>query len=135
MKYLLDANLLCEPTKPQSVEKAVEWLQANVLECVTDVIVIGEIWRGIDKLPAGRKRTSLENWFDGLRARVYCLDWDFDTAVVWGGLINDVQRAGFTVGIKDTMIAATAKHHGLTVATRNVEDFNRCGVPVINPYG
>ena len=63
-----------------------------------------------------------------------CLDWSLDVAVVWGGVINDVQRAGFTVGIKDTMIAASAKHHGLTVVTRNVADFTNCGVPVINPF-
>jgi len=42
--------------------------------------------------------------------------------------------ARFTVGIKDTMIAATAKHYGLTVATRNEDDFKRCGVPVVNPF-
>jgi hypothetical protein len=64
-------------------------------------------------------------WFAGLRSRVHCLDWTLDAAIVWGGVINDVQRAGFTVGIKDTMIAASAKHHGLTVATRNVADFAR----------
>ena len=53
MKYLVDANLLCEPTKPQSVQKAVDWLQANVLECVTDAVVMGEIWHGIRKMPEG----------------------------------------------------------------------------------
>lgn len=75
MKYLLDANLLCEPTKPQRVQKAVDWLQANVVECVTDAVVMGEIWQGIDKLPAGLKRVNLEAWFVGLRSRVHCLDW------------------------------------------------------------
>ena len=134
MKYLVDANLLCEPTKPQCNQKAVEWLQANATECVADAVVMGEIWRGIEKLPAGRRRTNLEAWFAGLRSRVHCLDWTLDVAVVWGGLINEIQRSGFTVGIRDTMIAASAKHHGLTVATRNVEDFRRCGVDVVNPF-
>jgi predicted nucleic acid-binding protein len=45
-----------------------------------------------------------------------------------------VKRSGFTVGIMDTMIAATAKLHVLTIATRNVDDFSRCGVPLINPF-
>lgn len=134
MKYLLDANLLCEPTKAQRVQKAVNWLQANVVECVTDAVVMGEIWQGIDKLPAGLKRVNLEAWFVGLRSRVHCLDWTLDVAIVWGALINEIRRSGFTVGIKDTMIAASAKHHGLTVATRNLEDYTRCGVPVINPF-
>ena len=134
MKYLRDANLLCEPTKPQRVQKAVDWLQANVVDCVTDPVVMGEIWQGIDKLPAGRKRTNLEAWFLGLRSRVHCLDWTLDVAVVWGALLNEIRGSGYTVGIKDTMIAASAKHRGLIVATRNVDDFTRCGVPVINPF-
>ncbi len=134
MKYLLDANLLCEPTKAQCVQKAVDWLQANVVECVTDAVVMGEIWQGIGKLPAGRKRVNLEAWFVGLRSRVHCLDWTLDVAIVWGALINEIRRSRFTAGIKDTMIAASAKHYGLTVATRTVEDFARCGIPVINPF-
>lgn len=134
MRYLVDANLLCEPTKPQCAQPAVEWLRANAVECVTDVVVIGEIWRGIDRMPAGRRRTNLEAWFGGLQGRVLCLDWTFEVALVWGRLINQIHQSGFTVGVRDTMIAASAKHHGLTVATRNVDDFLRCGVPVINPY-
>ena len=54
--------------------------------------------------------------------------------MVWGPLVNQVKASGFTIGIKDTMIAATAKLHGLTVVTRNVDDFTRCGVPVVNPF-
>lgn len=134
MKFLIDANLLCEPTKPQCNQKAVDWLQENVVECVTDAVVIGEIWRGIDRLDEGRRKANLETWFVGLTSRVGCLDWTHEVAVVWGGLINEIQKSGFTVGIRDTMIAASAKHHGLTVATRNVDDFRRCGVPVINPF-
>ena len=134
MKYLVDANLLCEPTKPQCVQKAVDWFQAKVVECVTDAVVMGELWQGIEKLPVGRKRANLETWFAGLRSRVHCLDWSLDTGIVWGSLINEVRQSGFTVGIKDIMIAASAKHHGLTVATRNVDDFTRCGVAVFNPF-
>ena len=85
MKYLIDANLLCEPTKPQSVQKAVDWLQANVLECVTDAVVMGEVWHGIRKMPEGHRRTNLESWFMGLRSRVFCLDWTLDVAIVSGG--------------------------------------------------
>ena len=63
-----------------------------------------------------------------------CLPWTDETAIAWAGLHQDIRRSGFTVGIKDTMIAASAKIHGLTVATRNVNDFARCGVPVLNPF-
>ena len=109
-------------------------LKEVAVESVTDAVVNGEIWRGIDRLEAGRRKANLELWFAGFRSRVGCLDWTREVAVIWGGLINEIQKAGFTVGIRDTMIAASAKHHGLTVATRNVDDFKRCGVPVINPF-
>ncbi|MEQ1749285.1 MAG: hypothetical protein ABL974_07670 [Prosthecobacter sp.] len=46
----------------------------------------------------------------------------------------EVTQNGFTIPAEDSMIAATAKHHQLTVATRNVDDFTRCGVPVVNPF-
>jgi predicted nucleic acid-binding protein len=134
MKFLVDANLLCEPTKAKPVDRAVDWFQNHVLECVTDAVVMGEVWQGIGHLAEGKRRSNLETWFDGLRSRVHCLDWSLDVAIVWGDLVNEVRRTGFTVGIKDTMIAATARYDGLTVATRNVVDFQRCGVPVINPF-
>ena len=134
MKYLVDANLLCEPTKLQSVQKAVDWLQANVQECVTDAVVMGEIWHGIRKMPEGQRRANLEVWFGGLRSRAFCLDWTLDVALVWGALLSEIRDSGFTVEIKDTMIAASARYHGLTVATRNVLDFVHCGVEVINPF-
>ncbi len=100
MKFLVDANLLCEPTKLQRNQKAVDWFQDNVVDCVTDAVVIGEIWRGIDRLHVGRRRANLEAWFAGLRSRVCCLDWTREVAIVWGGLINEIQRAGFSVGIR-----------------------------------
>jgi predicted nucleic acid-binding protein len=134
MTFLADSNIICEQTKSQASPKALEWLKAHSDEVVIDAVVLGEIWDGIAALPDGRKRRDLEGWFARLRRSTECLPWTADTAVVWGGLRQDVRRRGFTVAIKDTMIAATAKLHGLTVATRNVDDFTRCGVPVVNPF-
>ena len=134
MTYLADANPICEQTKSHASELAVRWLDDHETDIVIDAVVLGEVWDGIVGLPDGRKKRDLEGWFARLRQSVICLPWTSDTAVVWGNLKQEVRRRGFTVGIKDTMIAATAKHHGLTVATRNVSDFRRCGVPVINPF-
>lgn len=134
MTYLADANVLSEPTKPQSVQRVGDWLEANGSEIAVDAVVMGEIWRGVDALPSGRKKESLVEWFGELQRSVHCIAWTIETAIVWGELVNAVKKAGFTVGIKDTMIAATAKLHGITVATRNVDDFTRCGVPVVNPF-
>jgi predicted nucleic acid-binding protein len=62
------------------------------------------------------------------------LEWTTETALVWGEMVNEVKRSGYTVGLMDTMIAATAKRHHLIIATRNVDDFRRCGVTVFNPF-
>lgn len=134
MKYLVDVNVLSEPTKPVSVQRVTDWLQANRNDAVVDSVVLAEIWRGVDALPDGKRKELLIAWFLDLKANLPCLDWTPETAMVWGPLVNQVKSAGFTIGIKDTMIAATAKLHGLTVATRNMDDFIRCGVPVVNPF-
>ena len=134
MTYLVDANVICEPTKSQSSAKACQWLLDHEAELVIDAVVLGEIWDGIAALSEGRKRRDLEAWFARLRGAVVCLPWDADTAVTWGSLCQEVRQRGFTVSLKDTMIAATAKRFGLTVATRNVADFTRCAVPVVNPF-
>ena len=134
MTYLADANLICEQTKSQASAAAVRWLDDHEADIVIDAVVLAEVWDGIVGLPDGRKKRDLQEWFTRLRKSVICLPWTSETAVAWGDLKQEVRRRGYTVGIKDTMIAATAKLHGLTVATRNVADFRRCGVPVINPF-
>ncbi len=134
MIFLADANLICEPTKLRASVAACQWLEDHGEEIVIDAVVLGEIWDGIAGLPEGRKKRDLEQWFTKLRATVTCLPWTDETAVVWGDLRQGLRRRGFTVGLKDTLIAASAASHGLTVATRNVDDFIRCGVPVINPF-
>jgi predicted nucleic acid-binding protein len=134
MTFLADANVICEPTKSQPSAKVCAWLSANSEEIVIDAVVLGEIWDGIASMPDGKKRRDLEGWFNRLRNALPCLDWTSDSAIAWGNLKQEVRKRGYTVGIKDTMIAATAKKFGLTVATRNQEDFIRCGVTVVNPF-
>ena len=130
----MDANVLSEPTKPLAVSGVEAWLKAHRHESVTCAPVLGEIRRGIHALSPGKKQTALAEWFRTLRKKVPSLDWTTETALVWAEAVNKVKRDGYTVGVLDTQIAATAKHHGLVVATRNVDDFTRCGVPVVNPF-
>jgi len=134
VKYLADVNVLSEPAKPQPTARVVEWLLANHAEIVIDPVVLGEMWEGIIALPEGRRKQNLVEWFRRIPASLVCLEWTRGTALVWAELRDEVRRRGFTVPIKDTLIAATARQHGLTVATRNVDDFLRCGVPVLNPF-
>jgi predicted nucleic acid-binding protein len=134
MKFLADVNVLSEPTKLYPAPQVSHWLRENQREIVVDPIILGEIWEGIIALPAGRRRVNLEDWFHAMPAGLVCLPWTQNTAIAWAEIRDSVRRSGFTVPVKDTLIAATAKLHGLSVATRNVDDFTRCGVGVVNPF-
>jgi predicted nucleic acid-binding protein len=134
MIYLVDANVLSEPTRPVPSSKVIDWLSANEQDIVVDSMILGELYVGILALPRGRKRTQLEHWFDALARTIDCLPWDASIARRWALLVVDLKRRGEPLPLLDGMIAATALHHDLTIATRNTRDFKRAGVKVLNPF-
>ncbi len=134
MIYLVDANVLSEPTKPAPNGKVVEWLSIHEADVVVDSIVLGELGVGVLALPAGRKRTRLAQWFETVVQTVDCLPWDAAVSRRWARLVVELQKKGQTLPVLDSMIAATALHHDLTVATRNARDFKKSGVRVIDPF-
>ena len=134
MQYLVDANVLSEATKPRPAPAAIEWLLANETEIVVNPIILGELRYGILQLPAGKRRTRLEQWFAGGLKRIHVVDLNADTADVWAILLAELKRQGRSMPVKDSLIAATARQHGLIVATRNIGDFQYAGVTVFNPF-
>jgi predicted nucleic acid-binding protein len=83
VKYLVDANVLSEPTKPAPDPRVVAWLRANEPEIAVDPVILGELRFGILILPKGRKRAALERWFDAGVGRLHCLNWDAETGLKW----------------------------------------------------
>jgi len=134
VKYLVDANVLSEPTKPLPDPRVLEWLRANEQEIAVDPIILGELRFGILILPKGRKRTELEQWFDAGVERLHCLSWDADTGLKWAELLAGLRTRGKAMPVKDSLIAATASVHHLAIVTRNRADFVNAGVRVINPF-
>ncbi len=134
MTYLVDANVLSEATKPKPSAKALAWLRAYERDIAVDPIILGEIRFGIHLLRAGRRRRRLEQWFDAGIGRILCLPWDATTGLRWAKLLADLRAAGQSMPIKDSLIAATALAHGLTMATRNRRDFAKAGVNVVDPF-
>jgi predicted nucleic acid-binding protein len=132
--YLVDANVLSEPTKPVPDARAIEWLRHNEREIAVDPIILGEIRFGIHLLAAGKRRRRLEHWFKAGVSNIVCLPWDAAAGLRWAKLLADLRRTGQTIPIKDSLIAATALVHGLTVVTRNEADFKKTGVKVVNPF-
>jgi predicted nucleic acid-binding protein len=134
MRYLVDANVLSEPTRVDPETRVIAWLRSHESELVVDAIVLGELRMGILALPTGRKRASLDRWFEELAASIECLPWDALVARRWASLVTDQRRKGEAVPLLDSMIAATALTHGLTIATRNLADFRKTGAMVIDPF-
>ena len=134
MTYLVDANVLSEATKPNPSADVVNWLRANESEITVDPIILGEIRFGINLLPIGSRRERLELWFAQGVQGIHCLPWDAETGLRWAKLLADLRLAGKSMPIKDSLIAASALVHNLTVATRNVSDFEKAGVQVFSPF-
>jgi len=134
MKYLVDTNVLSEPTKLQPSSAVIQWLKSHESELVLSPIVLGELQYGILLLPAGKKRARLLKWFAAGVPRFPVLDFDSATADAWSRLLAQLKRSGKAMPIKDSLIAATAKQHHLTIATRNTDDFKGCGIPLVNPW-
>jgi len=134
VKYLVDANVLSEPTKPAPHLAVVEWLRANERELAVDPVILGEIRFGILLLPKGIRRKRLERWFDAGVGRLHCLPFEAEHGLRWAQLVASLRASGRAMPVKDSLIATTALMHDLAVVTRNGADFENAGVKVVNPF-
>jgi predicted nucleic acid-binding protein len=132
--FLVDANVLSEPTRAAPNPHVVAWLRRHEQEIAVDPFILGEIRFGILLLPRGRRRTRLERWFDEGIRRLQCVSCEADFALRWAELLAKLRASGRSMPIKDSLIAASALVHGLTVATRNRSDFDKAGVRIVDPF-
>lgn len=137
MSFLVDTNVLSESAKPKPDAGVMAWLRENEREIYVSTITIGELRRGIERLPESGRKTKLRHWLqslcDCMQGRV--LSFSTSSAHVWGQLKAKWDAAGLVVPTLDSQIAAIAKRHGLTVVTRNTRDYSKTGVKVLNPFG
>lgn len=134
MKFLVDANVLSEPTRSDPNQNVVTWLKRNERDIAVDPVILGEVRFGILLLPKGKRRARLERWFESGVQRVYCLPWEAETGLRWAELLASLRTSGRAMPVKDSLIAATALVHDLTVATRNRADFEKAGVRMVDPF-
>lgn len=99
-------------------------------------MVIGEIAYGIAKIRdderAPRLERALEDWRDRFAGRIH--GFDEEAALIYGVIMSDARRRGRSMSVPDGMIAAIARTKGAALATRNVADFQDCGIELINPW-
>ena len=134
MKYIVDANLLSEATKPDPAPQVLDWLRLNEQNLAVTPVVLGELEYGVLLLPSSRRKKQLELWFEKIRSTAHCLDFDSKVASSWAHLLAHLKSKGHAMPIKDSLIAASAIAHNLTVATRNTRDFKNARVPLLNPF-
>ncbi len=136
--FLLDTNILSELIKPKPEVKVTTWIDAIEEEqLLLSVLTLGEIRKGIMLLPRSARRTNLETWLRSelpLRFSHRILDIDQEVADRWGVVSGSAMATGKPVAVVDGLLAATALHHNLTLATRNTKDFAATGVSLFNPW-
>ena len=134
MSYLLDTNVLSEVRKPSGNANVRAWFgEVRSDELFLSVLVLGEIRQGVERLKRRDQPQAavIEEWLEGLAAHYgeRILPVDFWVADAWGRL-----NARDPLPVIDGLLAATALVHGLTLATRNIRDVERSGVPLVNPF-
>lgn len=104
--------------------------------CHLSVISVGELTKGAARLPPGARRERLERWIGELISQYGARVISVDALIVrrWGQLSGVLSRKGIATSMADGLIAVTALLQGLTLATRNVEDFEPFGVEIVNPW-
>jgi predicted nucleic acid-binding protein len=132
-KFLLDTNVVSELRKPKPHGAVVAWLNGlRDEQLFLSAVTLGELQAGIERTRAqdAAKALEIESWVDQLADSVQVLPMDALCFREWARLIN----GNSDTLVEDAMIAATARVHGLTVATRNERDFAALGVALLNPF-
>ena len=137
MNYLLDTCVISELVRPIPDKNVIHWLSHTPSERLfLSVITIGEIRKGITKLPESKKKNHLTNWLNILledyQERIYPIN--LSVAENWGNIQGKAENCGTPLPSVDSLIAAIAHTYNLIVVTRNENDFAATNVTIMNPW-
>jgi toxin FitB len=136
--FLVDTNCISELVRVKPEPRVLAWVEeADESLLYLSVLTLGEIRRGLAALPQSRRRSRLETWLEvELQARFSGRILPIDAAVAdrWGLLAANAKASRKPLSTVDGLIAATAIHRNLTVVSRNVSNFARLPVQVLNPW-
>ena len=137
MNYLLDTCVISELVKPSPDERVIDWLNSTPNERLfLSVITIGEIRKGLTKLPNSKKKNQLTNWLNTLledyQTRIYSIG--LTVAENWGIIQGKAENDGSPIASVDALIASVAYTYNLILVTRNEKDFVSSNVTILNPW-
>lgn len=137
MNYLLDTCVISELVKPSPNANVIDWINNTPSERLyLSVITIGEIRKGLTKLPDSKRKDLLANWLNSLLEdydnRIYPIN--LTVAENWGIIQGKAEKQGTPMASIDSLIAATAYTYNLVLVTRNVRDFEASSLPIHNPW-
>ena len=139
MNYLLDTCVLSELVKPRPDRGLLGWMEARDESSLhLSVLTLGELGKGISRMPPGAKRNRLQAWLErDLIKRFSGRIFSIDAAVAarWGEVQARAEKLGRPMPVIDGLIAATAEVHSLAVVTRNGADMKQSGGEIIDPWG
>jgi tRNA(fMet)-specific endonuclease VapC len=138
MKYLLDTCLISELIKKHPNQKIVTWVNSiDERNLYLSVITIGEISKGIEKLPQSKRKQELEAWLNKdllLRFRERIFTVDLSVMITWGKLVGQLEKRGQPISALDSLIAAITIHYNYYLVSRNEKDFQATKVNIINSW-
>jgi predicted nucleic acid-binding protein len=136
--WLLDTNVLSELRRPKPERKVLAFVAAQPLDLLNvSTVTLAEIRFGIELVNDANRRAELNDWLAHKVRPMFkhrVLDVTEDVMFKWRLLVEDGRKVGHTFSQPDLIIAATALHHGLTLVSRDVHDFEKAHVPVFNPW-
>jgi predicted nucleic acid-binding protein len=135
MPYLVDTNVLSESSKTKPDAKVIAWLGQHDAQLHLSALSLGELLMGIHLMVRGKRRQQIEHWYQRIERWSAGRILAIDSAVMhtWAPFHAKHQKAGRKLPAMDSLVAATALHHQLTLVTRNTGDFPE-DVPVLNPW-
>ncbi len=138
MNYILDTNVISELVAARPDSKVVRWIEKIDPDKVfLSVIAIGELKKGIDKLPDSKRKELLDAWLREdllVRFQDHILPIDIDTMLLWGAMNARLEATGRPISAIDALLAATAEQHQFTLVTRNTSHFENTGILLHNPW-
>jgi len=135
---LLDTNIVSEMMRPEPNSNVISWLnEQQTPQLFLSSITIAEIGYGLYVLPEGKRKQQLQLRFEQFTKNAFSyriLDFTEQAAQNYARVMGDKHQSGRPMSVPDGQIAAIALANGFALATRNIKDFEDCGVELLNPF-